>query len=69
MSEMQYQVYGQDGVLHVEGLRGNEVIRIYDATGRLQHRAVADGRHYQVALTGAVYIVRVDNEVHKVQVF
>ena len=59
---------GKNGVLHINGLVGGETITVYDASGRLVHKATTSQQRYCVTLSTGVYVVRIDNEVHKLSV-
>ena len=61
-----YDVYGGEGKLYVARLAGGEVIRIYDAAGRLLHKFVASEQRHALVLPCGIYIVHVADEVHKV---
>jgi hypothetical protein len=63
-----YDVYAEAGKVYVSRLVGGEVICMYDATGRMIHKAVAEGPRHSVALPAGIYLVRVAEEVHKVSV-
>jgi hypothetical protein len=63
-----YDVYAEAGKVYVSRLAGGEVICMYDATGRMIHKAVAEGPRHSVALPAGIYLVRVAEEVHKVSV-
>ena len=68
LTAQRYEVSGKNGVLHINGLMGGETITVYDASGRLMHKATTSQQRYSVALSTGVYVVRIDNEVHKVTV-
>ena len=63
-----YDVYAEAGKVYVSRLAGDEVICMYDATGRMIHKAVAEGPRHSVALPAGIYLVRIAEEVHKVSV-
>ena len=68
LTAKRYEVSGKNGVLHINGLMGGETITVYDASGRLMHKAMTSQQRHSVALSTGVYVVRIDNEVHKVTV-
>jgi len=65
---MGYKVYAYNGVLYVKGLAGDETIQVFDASGRMQKRANADGdNEYSAQIDKGIYVVKINGESFKVK--
>jgi hypothetical protein len=68
MRGMGYKVYAYNGVLYVKGLVGDETIQVFDASGRMQKRANADGdNEYSAQIDKGIYVVKINGESFKVK--
>jgi hypothetical protein len=68
MRDMGYKVYAYNGVLYVKGLVGDETIQVFDASGRMQKRANADGdNEYSAQIDKGIYVVKINGESFKVK--
>jgi hypothetical protein len=58
-----YRWYSQDGSIVVEGV--NSGVTVFDLTGRIVERANLTGTFVSKSLKTGIYIVRIDNQAHK----
>jgi len=58
-----YRWYSKDGVIVVEGVTSG--VSVFDLTGRLVERASLTGTFVSKSLRNGIYIVRIDNQAHK----
>jgi hypothetical protein len=61
-----YRWYSLDGTIVVEGVKTG--VSVFDLTGRMIQRASLTGTFVSGSLKSGIYIVRIDNEAHKVYV-
>ncbi len=62
-----YRVYVRNHVLHVEGTRAGDRLRLYTPDGATLTAERAQGTHWQKPLhKDGIYIVRIEGETHKV---
>ena len=62
-----YAVYVDEGFLHIDGLRGGESLRIYNAAGQLLEAATAHGVTYRTRVESGVYVVKVNRSIFKIK--
>jgi hypothetical protein len=64
ISTSNYRYYTQDGNIVVEGVLSG--VSVYDMTGRMVQKASLSGTFVSKNLKSGIYILRIDNEAHKI---
>jgi hypothetical protein len=64
ISTSYYRYYTQDGTIVVEGVLSG--VSVYDLTGRMVEKASLTGTFVSKNLKSGIYIVRIDNQAHKI---
>jgi hypothetical protein len=64
ISTSYYRYYTQDGTIVVEGVLSG--VSVFDLTGRMVQKASLSGTFVSKNLKSGIYILRIDNEAHKI---
>jgi hypothetical protein len=64
ISTSHYRYYTQDGTIVVEGV--HSAVSVYDLTGRMVQKTSLSGTFVSKNLKSGIYILRIDNEAHKI---